>query len=32
MNLSIALNQGSFAQQFKVQAGNDWTLTLTWAQ
>jgi S-adenosylmethionine hydrolase len=32
MNLSIALNQGSFAQQFKVQAGNDWTMTLTWAQ
>ena len=32
MNLSIALNQGSFAQQFKVQAGNDWTMTLAWAQ
>ena len=32
MNLSIALNQGSFAQQFKVQAGNDWTMTLSWAQ
>jgi S-adenosylmethionine hydrolase len=32
MNLSIALNQGSFAQQFKVQAGSDWTMTLAWAQ
>ena len=32
MNLSIALNQGSFAQQFKVQAGSDWRITLTWAQ
>ena len=32
MNLSIALNQGSFAQLFKVQAGNDWTMTLAWAQ
>ncbi|MCX6288908.1 MAG: S-adenosyl-l-methionine hydroxide adenosyltransferase family protein [Bacteroidetes bacterium] len=32
MNLAVALNQGSFAQQFKVQAGNDWTMTLAWAQ
>lgn len=32
MNLSIALNQGSFAQQFKVQAGSDWKITLAWAQ
>lgn len=32
MNLSIALNQGSFAQKFKVQAGSDWKITLTWAQ
>lgn len=32
MNLSIALNQGSFAQKFKVQAGSDWEITLSWAQ
>jgi len=32
MNLSIALNQGNFARKFKVQTGNDWEITLTWAQ
>jgi S-adenosylmethionine hydrolase len=32
MNLSIALNQGSFAQKFKIQAGSDWKITLSWAQ
>jgi S-adenosylmethionine hydrolase len=32
MDLSVALNQGSFAQKFKVQAGSDWEITLTWAQ
>ena len=32
MNLAIALNQGSFAQKFKVNAGSDWTITLVWAQ
>jgi S-adenosylmethionine hydrolase len=31
MNISVALNQGSFAQQYKVGAGNDWTITLRWA-
>jgi len=32
MNVSVALNQGSFAQQYKVGSGNDWTLTINWAQ
>ena len=32
MKLSIALNQGNFAQKFKVQTGSDWEITLVWAQ
>ncbi len=32
MNLSFALNQGSFANQYHINAGSDWKVTIRWAK
>jgi hypothetical protein len=32
MNVSIALNQASFAQQYHIQAGSDWELSIQWSK
>ena len=32
MNLSFALNQGSFSEKFHVYAGSNWTLALQWVK
>ena len=32
MNLSFALNQGSFSEKYHVQAGSSWTVTINWAK
>jgi S-adenosylmethionine hydrolase len=32
MDLSFALNQGSFADKYHIQTGNDWNVTLRWAK
>lgn len=32
MNLSFALNQGSFSEKYHVYAGSDWTLALQWVK
>jgi S-adenosylmethionine hydrolase len=30
LNFSIALNQGSFAERYHIQTGNDWNLVVRW--
>ena len=30
MNLSFALNQGSFSEKYHVYAGSDWTVAVQW--
>jgi len=32
MNLSFALNQGSFSEKYHVYAGSDWTVAINWAK
>ena len=32
MNLSFALNQGSFSEKYHVQAGSSWTVAINWAK
>ncbi len=32
MNLSFALNQGSFSEKYHVYAGSDWTVVLNWVK
>ena len=32
MDLSFALNQGSFADKYHIQTGNDWSVTVSWAK
>ena len=32
MDLSFALNQGSFADKYHIQTGNDWNVTVNWAK
>jgi len=32
MNVSFALNQGSFANKYHIQAGSDWNVTVSWAK
>ena len=32
MNVSFALNQGSFAAKYHIEAGNDWTVAIDWSK
>lgn len=32
MDLSFAINQGSFADKYHIQTGNDWTVIVSWAK
>ena len=32
MNVSLALNQGSFSEKYHVYAGSNWTLALQWVK
>jgi len=32
MNISFALNQGSFSEKYQVYAGSSWTVTIHWAK
>jgi len=32
MDLSFALNQGSFADKYHIQTGNDWSVIVSWAK
>ena len=32
MDLSFALNQGSFADKYHIQTGNDWNVIVSWAK
>lgn len=32
MNVAVALNQGSFANKYHIQAGNDWNISISWVQ
>jgi hypothetical protein len=32
MNVSFALNQGSFSEKYHVYAGSDWTVAINWAK
>ena len=32
MNVAVALNQGSFANKYHIQAGNDWNISISWVK
>lgn len=32
MHVAVALNQGSFANKYHIQAGNDWNISISWVK